>query len=155
MPKTSPGTAISQIPPATRPSRSAASNSRVVGVPSGAAGGVRSAQIDSSTPTTATPQNTGAIPKASASAPSTGPTSDPAIAAPSAVPIISPRRSRGAAPATQASAPAHDAAPPMPWTKRAASSTAIESAKAKATLDTLISPSPSSTVARTPARAAR
>ena len=124
-------------------------------MPSGFAGGVRSAQAPSSVPTTATPQNVGAIPTASASVPTAGPASAPATAAPIAVPIISPRRSRGAAPATQAIAPAHDAAPPTPCTKRAVSSTVIESAKAKATLEATIRPSPNSTVARTPALAAR
>ena len=63
----------------------------------------------------AMPQNTGVMPIASASVPIAGPTRPPTIAAPIAVPIISPRRSRGAAPVTHASAPAHDAAPPMPW----------------------------------------
>jgi hypothetical protein len=106
-------------------------------------------------PITATPQNVGVIPTASASVPSAGPTSAPATAAPIVVPIISPRRSRGAALATHAIAPAHDAAPPMPWTKRAASSTAIEPAKANARLETASSARPRSTVARTPARAAR
>ena len=43
----------------------------------------------------------------------------------------------------------------MPWTKRAASSTTIESANANARLETTSSDRPSSTVARTPARAAR
>ena len=124
-------------------------------MPSGAAGGVRSAQTASSVPTTATPQNVGAMPTASASVPTAGPASAPAMAAPMAVPIISPRRSRGAAPATQAMAPAHDAAPPMPWRKRAATSTANESANANARLESTISVSPRTTVARTPALAAR
>lgn len=48
-------------------------------------------------------------------------TADPAVAAPSAVPSISPRRSSGAAVASQASPAAQLHAPPRPWTKRAAS----------------------------------
>ena len=122
VPNSSPGTAISQMPPATRPSRSAASSSRGGDVPSGAAGGVASAQPISTQPKTATPQKTGAMPIASARVPIAGPASVPAIAAAIAVPIISPRRSRGAADATQAIAPAHEHAPPTPWTKRARSS---------------------------------
>ena len=155
VPNISPGTTISHIPAATRPSRSASSSSRGDDVPSGSAGGVRSAHSASAVPTTATPQNVGVIPTASARAPTAGPTSAPATAAPIVVPIISPRRSRGAALATQAIAPAHDAAPPMPCRKRAASRATIESANANPRLETTISPSPSSTVARTPARAAR
>ena len=124
-------------------------------MPSGSAGGVRSAHTPSSVPTTAMPQNVGVIPITSASVPIAGPASAPATAAPIVVPIISPRRSRGAALATQASAPAHDAAPPTPCTNRAASYTAIESANANARLERIISVRPSSTVARTPARAAR
>ena len=84
----------------------------------------------------------------------TGPNSAPATAAASAVPMYWPRRSRGAVPINHPSAPAHEAAPPMPWTKRATSSTTMSSAKAKATLDTTSRPSPSSTVGRTPTRAA-
>ena len=150
-----PGTAISQMPKATRPSRSAPSSSRGLDVPSGAGGGIVSAHSASASPASAAPQNTGVTPSTSASAPTTGPSSAPPTAAAIVVPSISPRRSRGAAVATQAMAPAHDAAPPTPWAKRAMSSTRIESPKAKATLETLIRPSPSSTVARTPARAAR
>ena len=116
---------------------------------------MRSAATASTTPTTATPQNTGATPAASASVPSAGPTRAPTIAAPIAVPIISPRRSRVAAPATHASAPAQDAAPPMPWRKRAASSTTIESANANARLESTRIARPRTTVARTPTFAAR
>ena len=48
VPNIRPGTAISHMPAATRPSRSAASSSRGDDVPSGCAGGVRSAQSASS-----------------------------------------------------------------------------------------------------------
>ena len=80
-------------------------------------------------------QNTSSKPARSAATPITGPSSAPAIAAPIAEPIICPRFSRGAAPASQAIAPAQDAAPPTPWTKRAMSSTRIEPANATATLE--------------------
>ena len=90
----------------------------------------------------------------SAATPITGPSSAPAIAAPITEPIICPRFSRGAAPATQAIAPAQDAALPKPWTKRAMSSTRIEAANAIATLVSDISASPKSTVGLTPMRAA-
>jgi hypothetical protein len=42
------------------------------------------------------------------------------------------------------------AAPATPWTKRAMSSTAMLGANAKARLETIIPPSPSNTVLRTP-----
>src|SRR3954454_25303260 len=155
VPNISPGTATSQTPAATRPSASAPMSSRGGDVPSGGAGGVLSAQPASNTATTATPQKVGAIPIAAPTIPTTGPASAPATAAPIVVPIISPRRSGGAALATHASAPAQEAAPATPWRKRAASSTTMEPANANATLDTVMSVSPSSTVARTPARAAR
>ncbi len=116
---------------------------------------MRSATAASTTPSTATPQKVGAIPITSASVPIAGPTIVPATAAPIVVPISSPRRSRGAAPATQASAPAHEAAPPMPWTKRARTRSSAEFANANITQVTTSRPMPSSTVARTPAFAAR
>jgi hypothetical protein len=121
---------------------------------SGRAAGVRSVQAISARPTAPTPQNTGAWPARSAATPMTGPSSAPAIAAPIAEPIICPRCARGAAAAIQPIAPAHDAAPPTPCTKRATSSTTMLSPNAKATLETVISASPSSTVCLTPARAA-
>ena len=103
-------------------------------------------------PTTATPKNTGSCPSRPASAPSTGPNIAPATAAAMPVPISSPRRSRGAAPMSHASAPAHEAAPPSPWTNRAMSSTTMLEANANTTLAATIIPSPSSTVGRTPTR---
>ena len=75
---------------------------------------------------------TTSVPMPAAAAPSTGPSSAPTIAAPIAEPIISPRRSRGEAPISQPSAPAHDAAEPSPWTKRATSSTTMLFANANA-----------------------
>ena len=68
--------------------------------------------------------------------------------------MTSPRRSRGASPATQAMPPAHVHAPPTPCRKRARSSTTTEEPKAKARPLTDISVRPASTVALTPTRAA-
>ena len=67
-------------------------------------------------------------------------------------PSRSARRAARAAPpaASQAIAPAHDAAPPTPCTKRATSSTTMLSANAKPMLESVISPSPRSTVGFTP-----
>ncbi len=155
VPNTRPGTAISHMPPATRPSRAAERSSRGVEVPSGAAGSIVSATAASARPITPTAQKVGAMPTPSASVPSAGPASAPAMAAPIVVPIISPRRSRGAAQATQAMAPAHEAAPARPWTKRATSSMTIVSAKANAKLEALIRSRPKTAVARTPHFAAR
>ena len=83
-------------------------------------------------PRSPTAVNTSSVPRLAAAAPSTGPSSAPTIAAAIAEPISSPRRSRGAAPTSQPSAPAHDAAEPSPWTKRATSSTTMLFAKANA-----------------------
>ena len=68
--------------------------------------------------------------------------------------MTSPRRSRGASPATHAIPPAHVHAPPTPCMKRARSTTTTEEPKAKARPLTDMSASPTSTVALTPARAA-
>ena len=146
---------ISASPVRTWPLRSAPASPRSEPSPSGAAAGVRQVHAIRPTPISATMQNTSSKLVRSAATPITGPSSAPAIAAPIAEPISCPRRSRGAAPASQAIAPAHDAAPPTPWTNRARSSTRIEPANATAMLDTTISASPSSTVGFTPTRAAR
>ena len=98
--------------------------------------------------------NTSSVPRLAAAAPSTGPSSAPTIAAAIAEPISSPRRSRGAAPTSQPSAPAHDAAEPSPWTKRATSRTTMLFAKANAIDELISSARPTTTVARTPSRAA-
>ena len=52
-------------------------------------------------------------------APNIGPTIAPKTAAPNAMPISSPRRSRGEATVSQASAPAQVTVLEKPWTKRA------------------------------------
>ena len=69
-----------------------------------------------------------------------------------AEPISSPRRSRGAAPISHPSAPAHEQAPPTPWTNRAASSSTTSFAVAKTIPDAESRPSPVKTVGRTPTR---
>jgi hypothetical protein len=76
------------------------------------------------------------------------------IAAASAEPISSPRRSAGAADTSQAIPAAHMQAPPMPWTKRAASSSWMLLANAKTRLVTPSSERPSRRVGLTPQRAA-
>ena len=66
-----------------------------------------------------------------------------------------PRRSRGAAPASQPIAPAHEAAPPTPWTKRATSSTMmLVGERERRCWRRPSAPRPSSTVGCTPTRAA-
>ena len=141
-------------PVRTWPLRSATRRPRIDPSPSGVAAGVRSVQIIRPTPIAAIEQKTSSKPARSAATPITGPSSAPAIAAPIAEPISCPRFSRGAAPASHAIAPAHDAAPPMPWTKREMSSSTMSLTNATAMLESTISPSPNSTVGRTPMRAA-
>ena len=138
----------------TWPLPSAPTRPRSEPSPSGLAAGVRIVQTIRPTPTAAMKQNTTSKPARSAATPITGPSSAPAIAAPIAEPISCPRLSGGAAPASQPIAPAHDAAPPTPWTKRATSSSTMLPANATAMLERTISASPASTVGRTPTRAA-
>jgi hypothetical protein len=116
--------------------------------------GMVSAHAPSATPKRTVVENAASRPIAVATAPTTGPSWTPKMAAPSTPPITSPRRSRGASPATQAMPPAHEHAPPTPCRKRATSSTTIEEPKAKANPLTDMSPSPARTVVFTPARAA-
>ncbi len=94
------------------------------------------------------------VPTLSASAPSGGPSSAPAIPMPKSVPITVPRLSPLSASITQVSAPAQVMAPATPWVKRAPSSSAAESARPKVRLEAPISASPTSTVVRGPIRAA-
>ena len=141
---------ISARPVRTWPLRSAPASPRSDPSPSGAAAGVRSVHTIRPTPISAIVQKTSSKPARSASTPITGPSSAPAIAAPMAEPISCPRFSRGAAPASQAIAPAQEAAPPMPWMNRDTSSTRIVPANATAMLESTISASPSSTVGFTP-----
>ena len=113
-----------------------------------------SAHAPSARPNSTVVENAAWRPIAVASAPTTGPSCTPKIAAPRTPPITWPRRSRGASPATQAMPPAHEHAPPTPCMKRATSRTTIDEPKAKASPLKDISDSPTSTVAFTPARAA-
>ena len=154
VPNISPTRTISHIPVAIRGSPSEASTVLIVGGdPDGGRAGVRSAHASRPTAASATPLKTISGLSATAAAPSTGPPSAPTIAAAIAEPISSPRRSRGAAPTSQPTAPAHDAAPPSPWTKRATSSTTMLFAKANASEDAISVVRPSTTVGRTPMRA--
>ena len=114
VPKSTPGSVVSHIPAATRPSESAESRTLIRESPSGCSACMRVANTISTRPRTATAPNTGSWPSTSVRAPRTGPNSAPATAAASAVPMYWPRCSRGAAPSSQPSAPAHEAAPPMP-----------------------------------------
>ena len=155
VPNIRPGNDISQMPISTSRSPTASSSVASRGGVVGGRAGVRSAHTISATPAAPTEQNTISGCVRSAAAPSTGPNSAPTIAAPIAEPISSPRRSAGASPISQPSAPAHVSAPPMPWMKRAVSSTAIVSPNANATLAADMIASPITVVGRTPARAAR
>ena len=76
------------------------------------------------------------MPTASATAPNIGPRMAPKTAAPNAVPISSPRRSRGVATVSQASAPAQVVVLEKPWTNRASPSAQGPSAAANAKLET-------------------
>src|SRR4051794_4878134 len=154
VPNISPTRITIHMPVAIRGSRRPANTARI-GVRGGVwVEGVSSAQTSRPPATTPTLVNTSSVPIPAAAAPSTGPSSAPTIAAPIAEPITSPRRSRGAAPTSQPRAPAHEAAEPSPWTKRARSSTTMLSANANATEDAISRLSPTTTVARTPSRAA-
>ncbi len=152
VPNISPTSTTSHIPIAILGSRSPASTIRTDVRGPARGGGVAAAHTSSAAPTAATPLNTTSGPSVAAAPPSTGPHSAPTIAAAIAEPISSPRRSRGAALISQPTAPAHDAAPPTPWTKRATSSTTMLCAKANASEETTSVVSPSRTVGRTPIR---
>jgi hypothetical protein len=142
------------MPVAIRGSRRPANTVRI-GVRGGTwLEGVSTAHTSRPPAATPTALKTTSVPRLAAAAPSTGPSSAPTIAAAIAEPISSPRRSRGAAPTSQPSAPAHEAAEPSPWTKRAPSRTRMLSANAKVTDDAISRASPRMTVARTPSRAA-
>ena len=154
MPNISPTRITIHIPVAIRGSRRPASTLRIGVCGGGWVAGVSSAQTSRPPAATATAVKTISVPSPAAAAPSTGPSSAPTIAAPIAEPISSPRRSRGAAPISQPSAPAHDAAEPSPWTKRATSSTTMLLANANVIEDVISSVRPTTTVARTPSRAA-
>jgi hypothetical protein len=83
-----------------------------------------------------------------------GPSWTPKMAAPRTPPMTSPRRSRGASPATHAIPPAQVHAPPTPCMKRARSTTTTDEPNAKARPLKDMSVRPAITVALTPTRAA-
>src|SRR3954447_13206894 len=154
VPNISPTRITIHMPVAIRGSLTPAKTARI-GVRAGTwVEGVSSAQTSRPPATAPTPVNTTSVPRVAEAAPSTGPSSAPTIAAPIAEPITSPRRSRGAAPTSQPSAPAHEAAEPSPWTKRATSSTTMLLANANAIEEAISRLSPTTTVARTPSLAA-
>ena len=87
-------------------------------------------------------------------APTTGPISAPKTAAPIVVPISAPRRSRGAAATSHASAPAQESALPIPCRSRAAPRAHASSANAKTKLATAVTDTPTSAARCGPKRAA-
>ncbi len=153
-PANSAGSVKSQKPASTSRRRSAPTSAGRPGLGAGGTPGVRQAHVARPAATTDTPLKTTSGPTTVAAPPSTGPSSTPNIAAASADPISSPRRSAGAAETSQVIPAAHMNAPPMPWTKRAASSSTMWFAKPKARLVTPSRPSPASRVGFTPQRAA-
>ena len=153
-PKAIAGTNVSHIPATIPRSRSAAAGVARRSVASAGGAGVVQAHAPSAVPKTTAEAKTSSRLVAVANAPITGPSCTPKIAAPSAPPSTSPRRSRGTVLASHASPAAHEHAPPIPWTKRAASSSGALRAKANVRPDTDISVSPSRTVGLHPTRAA-
>ena len=121
---------------------------------SGVDAGVRQAAMARSTARPATAPNAAAVPVNDAIAPSTGPNSAPAIAAPKAEPISWPRRPGCEAATSHASAPVHEKALETPWTKRARSRAQTEFASPNATVVAANSERPMRTVGFTPKRAA-
>ncbi len=144
----------SQNPAITAGRRIARSSARTPGLSSGSTPGIDHAQPASTAATSATELNTASGLSTVAAPPSTGPRSTPTIAALSAAPISSPRRSVGAAHTSQAIPAAHMHAPPIPWTKRAASSRTMWLANANTRLVTPSIASPVSSVGLTPQRIA-
>jgi hypothetical protein len=115
-----------------------------------------SASTTTSMPAAITPMalNVTPGPMPRATAPITGPSRAPAVAAAMAVPIIAPRRSGGAAPESQPIPPVQEKAPPTPCANRARSSSTIECASPNTTLVTASSERPATSSARGPTRAA-
>ena len=153
MPKSQAGRVLSQSPP--RKLRSAKARRTALGAcASGAAAGRVAAQTASAAAIAPTVLNATRMPTASATAPNMGPRMAPRTAAPNAVPSSSPRRSRGVATVSQASAPAHVVVLETPWTNRASPSAQGPSASANAKLDAASSVSPATTAIFGPRRAA-
>jgi hypothetical protein len=127
---------------------------RACGAAARGGAGVASAHVARTPAITTTELKTISGPIASATEPATGPIRLPAVAAASAVPMSSPRRSGGAAPMSQVSAPAQVNAPAKPCTKRAMSSSTMFCAKPKTRLETAMPARAARTVGRAPNRAA-
>ena len=101
---------------------------------------------------TASPLKTRPRPAWAATAPMAGPTTIPIRAAPMAAPMTEPRRPGEVVLVSQASAPDHATAPPMPCTKRAVSRTTPAVPHPKPSVATMSSAKPANVVARTPKR---
>ena len=153
VPKAIPASAISQLPIMTCLSRRAGSAARSGCGACGRGDGTVNATTIRNTSATEAAEKAAPVPTALATAPTTGPNSAPTTAAPSAVPSNSPRRDSGAAVASQESAAVQVQAPPIPWTKRAASSSPADALQPKASVDTPISARPSTATPRSPNRA--
>jgi hypothetical protein len=147
-PNARPASIVSHSPKPIRRSRAARNASRSPCGTAARGAGTPNATAISTPPATAALVNAGPVPISSAIAPTTGPNSAPATAAPMAVPIISPRRSGGASVASQAMPPAQVHAPPTPWTNRAESRTVAAETHPKTSVETIMSASPSTTVRR-------
>ena len=134
VPNSQAGSVFSQSPPRKR--RSANARETAPGACcSGSAPGLVTAQPARTAAIEPTTAKDVPIPTVSATAPNIGPRMAPKTAAPNAVPISSPRRSRGVATVSQASAPAQVVVLEAPWTKRASPSAHGPSAAAKAKLE--------------------
>ena len=133
---------LSQSPPRKRRSRSARSSDAGSWGSAGAAGRV-AANAANASATTPTAPKVARMLTASATAPNIGPTIAPKTAAPKAIPISSPRRDRGAATVSHASAPAQVVVLEKPWTNRARPSAHGPEASAKPKLASASSVRPS------------
>ena len=145
---------ISQQPSAILGSR--ASTRSGAPAPSAARGGSGcwSVHAVSASDTPPTHANTTSVPAATASVPSSGPTSVPKIAEANTDPSISPRWSRGEIAITHARPPAQMQPHAIPWTKRSPSRPMMSEPNPNATIEPVNSSKPTTVVRRTPARVA-
>ena len=125
-------------------------SARIGGRSSACALGIVPAHAASPSAVAATAENAGPVPTTDAMPPSTGPRRAPPTAAPIAMPISSPRRWRGEADTSHVSAPVQAKADPMPWPKRARSSSHSESPHPKMALVAARTSSPTIDVAFAP-----
>ena len=152
VPKKSAGRTTNQTPSRIRRLRSARRKTASGWGSTGGGAEVRNAQTASATVRSAAAPNARPCPTTEATPPSTGPNSAPTIAKASAVPIVWPRRAAGVSPTSQVRPPVQVNALPMPCTKRAASSTAIESAVAKTKVAAPVTSAPAIVTVRAPYR---